>query len=1060
MDVPKIRQRRSQAIAIVDEIPVRSRISSLVCETQHEADQVVLDGNENRASLCLETPSPNPDGFSNTYSNHSAPDEDISPTSSVIDAMEELFIHYSQSETHDSTAGPGCARFPGPSCQQINTVKTRHSGRDPKQLVESSFVNSLKYVWPKCPIGMANAPMMYFPTWKDQDIFWNDLRQHICFQGRDFPPKCDRDIWVQGHVCDLNTTEAVVYKAKLRFDHLNQIPKLELEIPVYEKGSRLRRKFGFNQFMELQLLFSNRCKKILSDQDKKEALAKWFVWERHPFLSRKWVALFIENTKPVKEQRGFATHTWIGKHVTLFCEQEEDLNFASSFCGTASQPNVLSASKSSDFVSNRYALLDWLLSLNQNADEPYIKLFHRISLGLSKTTPTITLAEHSIRRRVTDIKSRKGLLMNDGIGRISYSLLQQVRHIMRLDYLPAAIQGRIGSAKGIWMLDIASSPSDAQWIETYPSQEKWDCNWSDPVHRTLEVLTASSELRPAELNLQFIPILQEQAIDQHLMRTVISERIDQHLRRDLDDVKKALETPEYFRRWIQTTASAKSGDSQHIASWFVGGLPMDWPKTMSFLADGGFDPRRLEFLNTMMYDHQMKRWERMQKKLKIGIAQSTYALMTVDFQGILAPNEVHLCFSRPFDNGNGSLYDIGGFDVLVARCPAHLPSDIQKVKAVFKPELRHLKDIILFSSLGDESLASKLSGGDYDGDKAWVCWDPDIVNNFESAEVPSTVSFDEYFRPNTQKLGNLVSRHGEPDYIEAFFEEAFNFHLGPSFMGVCTSYKENLSYHLNSVGNETIVNLSMLLSNLVDQEKSGFEFNETIWRRIRKEKCGGKMFLQVPAYKTGDLGTLSTSSHPIDSLKFSMHQSLNEVLQDFSTYRQNSGTGTDRTKLADFDPELVAYWDDFEKEAERVISLVDSSSCWLRDLRSSLIREIDACLSHWGKAMSGKHPYPIKVIPVYERWKKISPPLVKTSAVATIMTSSFDVGTALGKWELLKASLTFKRHHRCTTRMRRDRKDDMLTPVPIVSRIYRTLRPDRRLLERVLTDNDQDSDDD
>jgi hypothetical protein len=951
-----------------------------------------------------------------------------------------------------------------------------------------------------CLVNLEDCSLQYLSIWKDQDLFWKDLRQHSCFRGKTFPAKCDRGVWLQGQGHDLNAIEAVVYKARLRFDHPTQTPKLELERPVYEKGSRLRRKFGFDQFLELQLLFSDGFKKILSDEHQRRALAQWFVRERHSFLSRQWVALFIENMKPMKEERGLTTQTIIGKRVTLFCEQKASLNFGSSICGTASQANVPSTLTSSDSVSDRYAWLDWLLPLDFNADEPYIKLFHRISLGiapcpwiylrlnillthhalmligLSKTTPTVILAEHSIRRRGVDIKSPKGFLMNDGIGRISYSLLQEVRHIMGLDFLPAAIQGRIGSAKGIWILDTTSSPSDRQWIETYPSQEKWNCNWSDPAHRTLEVLPVSSELQPAHLNLQFIPILEQRAIDRKLMQTVICERIDQHLRKDLDNAKEALETPERFRQWIQNTARTKFGDSQHAESWFVGGLPMDWPGTMSFLADGGFEPMRLEFLNTMMFDHQKERWERTEKKLKIKIAQSTYALMTVDFQGVLAPNEVQLCFSRPFDNGDESLYDIGGFDVLVARCPAHLPSDIQKVKAVFKPELRHLKDVILFSSLGDESLASKLSGGDYDGDKAWVCWDPEIVNNFESAEVPSTVSFDEYFQPNTQTLGSLASRHGKPDYVDVFFEEAFNFHLGPSFMGVCTSYKENLSYHENSIANETVINLSMLLSNLVDQEKSGFEFNDMVWQRIRKEKCGGKMFLQVPAYKSGDLGILSTSRHTLDSLRFFMYESLQKVLKDFSTYRLNSGTGTDKPKPTVFDPELVTYWDDFEKEAERIISLVDPSSCWLKDLRLSLVSEIDACVPYWMERMSGKHEYLIKVIPVYERWKNISPTPQKNSIVATIMTSSFNDSTALGKWELLKASLTFKRHHGYSrfvwqiagrqlqfikaSRIRDGKKDDMSAPIPVVSRMYRILRPDTRSIARVLSHEDQASDDD
>jgi hypothetical protein len=117
--------------------------------------------------------------------------------------------------------------------------------------------------------------------------------------------------------------------------------------------------------------------------------------------------------------------------------------------------------------------------------------------------------------------------MNDGIGRISHSLLREVRDIMGLDFLLTAIQARIGGAKGLWMLDSISFPSDERWIEIYPSQKKWDCNWSDLAHRTLEVVSVSSYRGPATLNLQFIPILEERAIDRKLMRITICERIYQ-----------------------------------------------------------------------------------------------------------------------------------------------------------------------------------------------------------------------------------------------------------------------------------------------------------------------------------------------------------------------------------------------------------------------------------------------------------------------------------------------------------------------------------------------------
>ena len=67
--------------------------------------------------------------------------------------------------------------------------------------------------------------------------------------------------------------------------------------------------------------------------------------------------------------------------------------------------------------------------------------------------------------------------------------------------------------------------------------------------------------------------------------------------------------------------------------------------------------------------------------MNIALGQSTYAYMIADPLAILGENEVHLGFSSAFHDSRSGfdqsmLHDV---DVLVARSPAHLPSDIQKV---------------------------------------------------------------------------------------------------------------------------------------------------------------------------------------------------------------------------------------------------------------------------------------------------------------------------------------------------------------------------------------------
>ena len=67
--------------------------------------------------------------------------------------------------------------------------------------------------------------------------------------------------------------------------------------------------------------------------------------------------------------------------------------------------------------------------------------------------------------------------------------------------------------------------------------------------------------------------------------------------------------------------------------------------------------------------------------MKIGVGRSTMALMIADPLGILEVDEVHLGFSSCFHDEKSGFQDtmLHRIDVLVARNPAHLPSDIQKV---------------------------------------------------------------------------------------------------------------------------------------------------------------------------------------------------------------------------------------------------------------------------------------------------------------------------------------------------------------------------------------------
>lgn len=72
--------------------------------------------------------------------------------------------------------------------------------------------------------------------------------------------------------------------------------------------------------------------------------------------------------------------------------------------------------------------------------------------------------------------------------------------------------------------------------------------------------------------------------------------------------------------------------------------------------------------------------------MKMELAKSTFAFMISDPLALLEEGEVHLGFSSTFKDPKDRWEDtmLHGIEVLVARLPAVLPSDIQKVSRQFR----------------------------------------------------------------------------------------------------------------------------------------------------------------------------------------------------------------------------------------------------------------------------------------------------------------------------------------------------------------------------------------
>ena len=605
-------------------------------------------------------------------------------------------------------------------------------------------------------------------------------------------------------------------------------------------------------------------------------------------------------------------------------------------------------------------------------------------------------------------------VMNDGCGRMSLSLASKITDKLGLSYPPTAFQGRIGEAKGLWVVDRHDKGGE-DWIETYPSQRKWyrgekrgdnDKEWDDPSHRTFEVLKCSGPLKSADLNLQFLPLLMDRANDPKLMKRAISEILEQGLALKVEEIQEAMDDPKSFRKWVRDrNPNLKERLRGGIA--YKAGLPVVREERLNTFLDAGFDPRKIMFMKEMAKDAFKSRTDELKERLNITVGRSTYAYMVPDFWGVLEEGEVYIDFSSFIDNISGfSGATLSGDEILVARSPAHFVSDIQKVKAVIKAELVGLKDVIVFSTKGKPSLADKLSGGDFDGDIAWVCWEPSIVNNFTSAEVPTACNLVEegLLKQDKTTYEQLVRNADSTEAgVSLFLKKSFEFNMRQNFLGICTSFKESVCYTEKTVDSQASRYLSQLLSNLVDQAKQGYEFDEDAWAYFKDTKVrdarGKKIKPRKPKYKTED--PVGNADHIIDHLRYVAEQTIDKALEGFhQTFP---------------DP---PYWDgDLATYFYKFADLATRDPVWEK-LLEDLKVEVNGLKTIWRKKFQRGHDskrnpnsrdgdeavedFTEFCTDIYDRFHNIQPHEQTYASLALTITPG--TNTELSNWELLKAS--------------------------------------------------------
>ncbi|KAF8708053.1 RNA-dependent RNA polymerase, partial [Rhizoctonia solani] len=597
---------------------------------------------------------------------------------------------------------------------------------------------------------------------------------------------------------------------------------------------------------------------------------------------------------------------------------------------------------------NRMAFLEFINchnNLELNSNQGINKWATRFALGFSTSHPgLIFLPEdiHLLHDEYTTGKSKSTAatheILTDGCGFLNYTALKVIEQKMAWGRFPTCIQARIAGSKGLFMLhprhrDLSEQPQI--WIRESQIKIQLDSNktkWS-PIHRILDVLSGPFVLESASISYEMIMSLSENGVREELLVKMLRDTIGEEARslepslrphgsevlydsiyttqRVLQSRLRRVVSPDAQRAHGLLDFDDEDGEEEGtaLAKWDAGpdpfsGQPASAQEQVLGWLQAGFLPTDKFVMEKLVY-LQKKTMEGLVKKYRIVVPHSVRAFIVPDPLGVLNEDEVFFASSQPIEASSSGFTQCITGPVLVSRNPCIQISDTRKVMAVNNYELwsRGYFDVIIFSVKGSRSLASLLSGGDYDGDTVVLIWDEQITSQFRNAHKrfadPGPGFESRNLIKSKKSLKDIKTRadsEGQDitkELISALLED-----IAPSQLGMYNIFYRN-SVYLYGLDHPTTARLGHMFTQCLDSVKSGLKpkpevlrADKQIWNK-RQPDC-------FPS-KTEEDGTYG-SLLPLPR-RGSSNRFILEVLQDVAkneveSYEKKLGEMRDKCEIS------------------------------------------------------------------------------------------------------------------------------------------------------------------
>jgi RNA-dependent RNA polymerase len=441
-------------------------------------------------------------------------------------------------------------------------------------------------------------------------------------------------------------------------------------------------------------------------------------------------------------------------------------------------------------------------------------------LGQSFST-TRAFTSSSVQAVVRNDIGRNGFTFSDGVGKISKFLAQLIteEHKIRTSTgdPPSAYQFRLGGSKGILVVSPDPLPKE---VHIRPSQYKFEAK-----HQGLEIIRWS-QFSLATLNRQLILVLTALGIPDHVFHAKQNAMLNSFYEAMSSDAK----VTELLQKYID---------------------PSQTTLILAKMVNDGFRRSNEPFMNTMLGLWKAWHLKHLKEKAKIVIDGGANLLGCIDetatlkgyFKNTIPANgsyeeklaalpEIFVQVCRPEADGR---YEIIKGVCILARNPSLHPGDIRVVRAVDRPELRDLRDVVVLPQTGDQDVASMCSGGDLDGDDYLVIWDPDLI---------PTDWFTESMDYKSNKAPDL-NHDVTVDEVTSFFVTYMKNDCLPKIAHAHMAWADRLT---DGVRSEKCMRLAKLHSDAVDYNKTGGhavmrrDLTPTLWphfmeKRFKRKEC-------------------------------------------------------------------------------------------------------------------------------------------------------------------------------------------------------------------------------